>query len=92
MYCVLLGTTIRRRHGHRARARLPFEPFTIHHPLDLYTLFTMPALSQLFLQALPPRIVHYRRCLYTWARPIPIEAGVKLLARGQVLVGDWTTR
>jgi hypothetical protein len=52
----------------------------------------MPALSQLFLQALLPRIVHYGRCLYTWACPILVEAGVELLARGQVLVGDWTTR
>jgi hypothetical protein len=92
MYCVLLGTTIQRRHGHRARTRLPFEPSTIYHPLNLYAPFTMPALSQLFLQALPPRIIHYGCCLYTWARPIFVEAGVELLARGQVLVGDWTTR
>jgi hypothetical protein len=65
MYCVLLGTTIRCRHGHRAHVRLPFEPSTIYHPLNLYAPFTMLALSQLFLQALPPRIIHYGRCLYT---------------------------
>jgi hypothetical protein len=73
--------------------RLPFEPTpTIHLPLDHYVSFTMPALFLLFLQALPPRILHYGYALYTWARPILIEAGAELRAQVQVLVRDWTTR
>jgi hypothetical protein len=44
----------------------------------------MPALFHLFSQALP-RIVH-------WARPILIEAGAELLARGHILVGNWAAR
>jgi hypothetical protein len=51
---------------------------SIHLPLDLYAPFIMPSLFQLFLQALPPQIVHYGCRLYTWARPILIEAGAEL--------------
>jgi hypothetical protein len=51
----------------------------------------MPAL---FLQLL--QILRYGQVLgarlYAWARPVRVEAGAELLARGRQFATDWTAR
>jgi hypothetical protein len=51
----------------------------------------MPALFLLLLQTLRYGQVLGAR-LYAWARPVPVEAGAELLARGRLFAADWAAR
>lgn len=93
----LFGTTARHRHARRALARLQFEqrpPQTL--PTPPFIMPTIHFILQTTLrivrqgQGLLARVVDMR--LYAWARPILIEAGAELLARGQVFVVEWAAR